>query len=113
MEKVHFTFKFKRIEPQNLNEFKELAGTMLEVARGESGLLLYNYYFNPDQTVCVVQELYENSDAVLVHMSAMSGLLPRAIELGGGFEAECYGDITSKLVDALAGLPTYSFFQGK
>jgi quinol monooxygenase YgiN len=113
MSKVQFSAKFKKIDPANLDEFKKVAAAMIEVVKGESGNLTYDYFLSADETVCAVQESYRDSDAVLEHMAAMSDLLPRAVELGGGFEAECFGDPSPKLVEALGELPTYSFFQGK
>jgi quinol monooxygenase YgiN len=113
MDRIHFTAKFLKIDPDDLDAFKKLAAELLEVTKAEPGNIQYDYFLSPDSTVCVVQESYADSDAVLAHMAGMSELLPRAIELGGGFEATCCGNPSPQLVEALAGLPIYSYFQGK
>jgi quinol monooxygenase YgiN len=112
---IHFAARFPKIEEHNLGKFKEHATVMLDRAKSEPGLLHYDFFFNPDESVCVVLETYADSAAVLDHMTGMSDLLPLAMELGGGFEAELFGNPSPALAEALAsfGLPTYAFFQGK
>lgn len=36
--------------------------------------LQYDWFFNPDQTECVVREKYADSDAVLAHIQNLGGL---------------------------------------
>ena len=114
MDKVHFTARFLKIEKENLQAFKDLAAELLEVAKLEPGNLEYDYFLSDDETVCVVRETYVDSDAVFAHMAGMSELLPRLIELGGGFSAECYGNPSAALIEAtqLQG-SVFTYLQGK
>ena len=88
---------------------------MLEITKGESGNLQYDYFLNADETVCEVREAYTSSDAVLAHMAGVGQLLARLIELGGGMEVECFGSPSAALLEAATALhPTvYSYLQGK
>lgn len=100
MSKVHFTARFLAIDKGNLEEFKKLAAECLEVVRQEPGNLEYEWFLGPDEAVCVVRETYVDSAAVFEHMAGMTELLPKLIELGGGFQAECYGAPSAELIEA-------------
>jgi quinol monooxygenase YgiN len=112
---IHFTAKFPNIEQANLENFKEHAAAMLERANSEPGLLHYDLYFNADESVCVVRETFADSQAVLDHMARIGDLFPRAVELGGGLDSECYGNPSPALADVLArfGQLNYAYFHGK
>lgn len=114
MNKVHFTARFVKIKKEDLEKFKALAARLLEVTREEPGNLEYDYFLSPDESVCVVRETYVDAAAVFAHMEGMAELLPRLVELGGGFEAECYGAPTAELVEAtgMQGSVFY-YFQGR
>jgi Antibiotic biosynthesis monooxygenase len=113
MDRVHFSGRFPKIDPENLAEFKKLAKHLTEIAKGEPGNLAYDFFFNADETVCVVRETYADSAAVLSHMALMTDL-PRLVGLGGGFEFECHGNPTPALVEAaqMSGF-VYHHFTGK
>jgi quinol monooxygenase YgiN len=115
MKQLQVTATFPSIAPENLAEFKELAARALEITKGDAGALQYDWFFNPDETVCVVREIYADSDAVLAHVGMMGDLLPKIAELGGGLEIDAFGDPSPELLAATAELKprVYSFFQGK
>jgi len=115
VERVQVTATFPKITPDNLDEFKRLAGEALKVASGEPGLLQYDWFFTADETACVVRETYESSDAVLAHLGAVGEILGPVVELGGGLELELFGSPSTQLLQALEAFSPacYSYFQGK
>ena len=115
MEHIQLSVTFPKITPDNLDEFKRLAGEALNVAAGEPGVLQYDWFFNADETACVVRETYESSDAVLAHLGRVGDLLGPVVELGGGLEIEMFGSPSAQLVQALGPFnPTcYPYYQGK
>lgn len=115
MEHLHSTARFPQIARGNLAEFKRLAGDLLKITSEEPGVLQYDWFFNADETVCVVRERYTGSEAFLEHLGRVGEMLGPLVELGGGIEAEIFGTPSPQLVEAVeAAQPTYySYFQGK
>ena len=112
---IQVTATMPNIAPANLAEFKEVAGRALELTKGESTALQYDWFLSGDETKCVVRETYADSDAILAHTTNLGELLGKLAELGGGLEVEAFGDPSPELMEAAAALePTvYRFFQGK
>ena len=115
MKQLQVTATFPRIPRDNLSEFKRLAGEALKITAEEPGVLQYDWFFNEDESKCVVREIYADSDAVLTHLGFVGDLLGKIIEVGGGIEIEVFGDPSDTLIKATETLqPTiYSYFQGK
>lgn len=115
MEPIHVTVTFTSIPPGDLAEFKLLAAEALEIAKGEDATMWYSWFFNDDETVCVAQESYRDSDAVLAHLGNVGELLGKLVEAGGGIKLEVFGNPSAQLREATAALEpsVYSFFQGK
>jgi quinol monooxygenase YgiN len=115
MEQIQLTATLPNIPPANLAEVKELAARALELTKREATTLQYDWFFNDDETTCVVRETYANSDAILAHIANMGDLIGKLADLGGGLEIEVFGDPSPELVEAAAVFePTvYRFFQGK
>ena len=115
MATIHLVARFPKIEPGDLAEFKQIVAEMVTVTRSEAGVLEYDWYFSTDATVCVVRETYIDSDAVLSHAPGIAERLARLIELGGGMEAECYGDASAALLEAAPLLreSTFHLFPGR
>ena len=115
MEQLQVTATFPRITNDHLDEFKRLAGDAVKIAADEPGVLQYDWFFNQDETACVVRERYANSDAVLAHLGVVGELLGKIIELGGGVEIDVFGSPSAVLVQAAEALRprVYSYFQGK
>ena len=58
------------IHDGKLSEFKEVAAQLMQSVReNDSGTLQYDWFFNADQTECVVRERYRDSEAVLEHVA--------------------------------------------
>ena len=116
MNRIQVSARFANVSSATLTEFKEAAAEAMDIAKGEPGVLQYDWFFNDNQTVCVVRETYRDSDALLAHIANVGHAFARLVELGGGCELEMFGDRPAQLGDARAGLrhsvfPTY--FQGK
>ena len=115
MKQLQVTATIPHIPSDNLSEFKRLAGKALEITADDPGALQYDWFFNADESKCVIRETYADSDAVLTHLGLMGDLLGQLIQVGGGIEIEVFGDPSDALLEAAAALqPTiYAFFQGK
>jgi hypothetical protein len=115
VEQIQITATFPNIAKENLAEFKRLAGDAMKVTQDDSGALQYDWFFNADETTCVVRETYADSAAILAHLGLVADVLGPLIELGGGIEVEAFGSPSDELLKAAEPFhPTvYSFFQGK
>ena len=115
VKQLQVTATFPRIPSDNLDEFKRMAGEALKVTADDPGVPQYDWFFNEDESKCVVRETYADSDAVLTHLGMLGDKLGTIIELGGGVEIEVFGSPSDALVKATEALqPTiYSYFQGK
>jgi quinol monooxygenase YgiN len=115
MERIQTTATFPSIAAEALSEFKKLAVELLDAAREEPGTTQYDWFFNSDETQCVVRESFANSDAVLAHMRSAGAQVGRLFELGGGLRLELFGSPSEELRSALVALdpPVYTFAQGK
>jgi hypothetical protein len=60
VEHIQVTVTFPKITPDDLDEFKRLAGEALKIAADEPGVLQYDWFFNADETACVVRETFES-----------------------------------------------------
>jgi quinol monooxygenase YgiN len=100
MDRIQVSAKFPNVSNTNLAAFKEQAARAMEVAKGEPGVLQYDWYFDDTQTVCLVRETYQDSEALLAHIANMGEVLAALSELGGGCELEMFGDHLPLLLDA-------------
>jgi hypothetical protein len=115
VEQIQITATFPKIAPADLVEFKRLAAQALEITKGQAAALQYDWFFSADQTECVVRETYQNSDAILAHMTDLGDLLGKLAEAGGGLQIEAFGPVSPQLAEAAAALQPaiYGYFQGK
>lgn len=106
-----------KIRRHKLDEFKQVAAEMLSAtAERDTGTLQYDWFLNSDQTICVIREAYESSEALLAHMAHLDEALgKRPLRLlAYGHKAEVFGDPSPKLLTVTQGLSVkwYSFLQG-
>ena len=104
MEEIQVTARFSNIEGVNVAAFKELATKALEITKAEPGALQYDWFFNEDESACVVREAYADSNAVLAHVAGLADLFGQLLEVGGGCTFEVCGTPSAELVEATAGL---------
>ena len=113
MNNLQITARLK-IHDGRLQEFKDLAKQALHaVKEKETGALQYDFFFNADETECVVRERYADSNAVLAHLANVGPILGKALEMSE-FSLEVFGDPSDQLRAATAALnpKVYSFYQG-
>jgi quinol monooxygenase YgiN len=113
MNHLQVTARIK-IHDGKLNEFKELAAQCCAaVKQNEPGALQYDWFFNEDETECVVRERYADSHAVFAHLGNVGELLGKIQQIGD-MTIEVYGNPSPELRAATAGmnLRIYPFFQG-
>ena len=73
-----------------------MAGEALKATADDPGVPQYDWFFNQDESKCVVRETYADSDAVLTHLGLIGDLLGRIIELGGGVQIEVFGSPSTR-----------------
>lgn len=92
------------IHEGKLEQFKELAAQcMRSVHERDVGTLQYDWFFNDDQTECVVRETYKDSGAVLEHIANLGDTM-RALLGVCSMHLEVYGSPSPELVKAAAAL---------
>jgi len=106
-----------KIRRHKLDEFKRVAAEMLLVtAERDTGTLQYDWFLNSDQTICVIREAYESSEALLAHLAHLDEALgKRPLGLQAyDHKVEIFGDPSPKLLKVTQGLSLkwYSFLQG-
>jgi Antibiotic biosynthesis monooxygenase len=106
---------FQSVSAANLMDFKRIAAEALAVTVTEPGTLQYDWFFNDDETVCVIQETYEDSDAFFAHFGNVGALLGPLMEKGGVVKLDVFGTPSQEVQDALAAFqPTlFTLSQGK
>ena len=68
------------IKPENLAAFKRLVGQLVDlVTRNEPGALSYEWFFNDDESVCTILEVYKDVQAVNAHMANVGPTLNEII----------------------------------
>ena len=113
MNRLQIAARWKIHEGQ-LIEYKKRAEQCLSIVKAkDKDTLVFDWYFNEDQTECVIIETYPDSNALLVHLGNLGDLFGKLLEVAD-FEAEVYGSPSEELQKATAGLKikVYSFYQG-
>lgn len=113
MKELQVTARLQ-IHSGKLDAFKDIAGKCLaSVSEKDKGTLQYDWFFNQDQTTCVVRERYQDSDAVLQHITNLGDLLQQLVGTCD-LSVEVYGTPSAELLKATEGIDTtvYSYFLG-
>lgn len=99
----------QRIHPGKLDEFKRLAAECMRSAREkDTGTLQYDFYFNADETECIVVERYRDSAAFLEHTQNLGELMGQVMAICTT-TGEVLGEPGPELAQGLAsyGVPVY------
>jgi quinol monooxygenase YgiN len=97
------------LRPDALGPFKALVHQLSALVRAhDHGTLRYDWYFNEDESVCVLIEAYESSEATLAHLGVVAPHLGALFSLCDA-EFEVYGTPSPDLLAATARLPTRRF----
>ena len=116
MEQIHFRAEFP-IEEGKIEEYKKLVQDMSRlVEANEPDTINYQFYFNKDETKCIVNETYTNSEAVLAHFTGIASqtILPKIFKVSRISRFDVYGNPSKELQKVLAGFgpQTYNLFVG-
>jgi len=99
--KVEFT-----IDKNNIEQFKKYAAEMIKaVNNNEPGTTSYQWYFNEDETKCIVSEWYIDSNAGLDHLNGKAArtiLGPKLLSVAKITKIEVYGNPNKELQMILA-----------
>jgi quinol monooxygenase YgiN len=115
MDPIRVNAKFSHVPPSTLAEFKRAAAQAQDLTKREPGALQYDWFFNDDQTVCIVHEAYVDSAAVTAHIGNLGDVFGKLLETDGGCSFEVFGNPSRELRDAVSGLDltVFAHFQGK
>ncbi len=101
MSKVFYIVEFTINEGQ-VDTFKNMAkGFISEVEAKESGTLGYQWYVSEDGSHCRIQETFESSEALLVHLGNVGPSLPKLLEIAPLAGLQVFGPVTDAARGAL------------
>jgi quinol monooxygenase YgiN len=86
-------------------EYKKLVQEMSRtVEANEPGTLHYQFYLNRDETKCIVNEIYADSEATLAHINGVASqtILPKIHNVSRISRLEVYGNPSEELQKELA-----------
>ena len=93
-----------KIHDGKLDDFNALAAECRRIVKEkDQGTLQYDWFLNDDQTECVVLERYQNSEALIDHMSNLGETLGQLFSTGD-FSAEVFGSPSTEVLNASEGL---------
>ncbi|MEY3212652.1 MAG: hypothetical protein RIT28_3133 [Pseudomonadota bacterium] len=97
------------LRPGALEPFKALVHQLSALVRAhDHGTLRYDWYFNEDQSVCVLIEAYESSEATLAHLGVVAPHLGALFALCD-VQFEVFGAPSPALLAATESLPKRLF----
>ena len=75
------------------------------VKANEPDTISYRFYFDRNETKCVVHEIYANSEAVFAHNNGLASqtILPKIFSVSRIVKFEVYGNPSKKLQKVLTG----------
>ena len=113
MNQLQVTARLK-IHEGKLDEFKQLAAQcLMTVKEMDQDTLQYDWFFNKEQTECVVRERYTDSNAIFAHLANLGELFGKILAVSD-FSVEVFGEPSQELINATKNLnpKIYSFYQG-
>jgi quinol monooxygenase YgiN len=103
MEELQVTARL-RIRNGQLSEFKAVAEKCVaSVRENDTGTLQYDWFFNEDETECVVRERYRDSDAIMEHMANLGSTLEELLAVCD-LSVEVFGHPSAELMAATEGM---------
>ncbi|MEP3278618.1 MAG: antibiotic biosynthesis monooxygenase [Stappiaceae bacterium] len=91
-----------KIKPGQLEAFKSVMTEMVAVTRQEEGMLIYEWYFSEDETICEIHERYRDTAAVLVHANSFGIFAARFQAAAIPVSMNVYGSPTEGVRTGLA-----------
>lgn len=117
-ESIHWLLELE-LDPVRVADFKILMSEMVAFSETQPGTLVYEWYFNEDNSRCIINERYRDSAALIDHMTASGGYAERFLAAATISRLTILGDVDSATRAALAGLdPSYlsigeGFYKGQ
>ena len=113
---IHLRVEFT-IEEGKIEEYKKLIQDMSRLVEdNEPDTINYQFYLNNDETKCIVNETYTNSEAVLAHFTGVASqtILPKIFSVATISRFDVYGNPSEELQKVLASFnpQTYNLFAG-
>ena len=105
VDQLHWILEL-RIDTTQITDFKVLMVEMVAAAKLESGTLVYEWYFSEDNSRCIINERYRDSNALLAHMRASGRFSERFLAAAKITRLRILGDPDAAVRAALVGLNT-------
>ena len=105
VDQLHWILEL-RIDTTQITDFKVLMVEMVAAAKLESGTLVYEWYFSEDNSRCIINERYRDSNALLAHMRASGRFSERFLASAKITRLRILGDPDAAVRAALVGLNT-------
>ncbi len=115
-EQIQWIVEFT-IKRDKLHEFKRLVDEITGIVKEqESGTRGYQWYFDDEETKCIITESYSSPEAALAHLNGegVTKILPKLLEVSDITRLELYGDPGEEVQKRLAkfGVRSFHFFVG-
>ena len=112
MKKIHVIARFK-IQPNNLEIFKQGVQKCIDFTKTEPGAELYDWFIDEKNLTCTVVETYKDSQATLFHAGNVQQALSELMQIAE-FSGEVFGNASDELKEALAGMNIFPvpFYKG-
>ena len=106
-DSVHWTLEVV-VNDGQLDAFKTLLSEMVSSTKNEVNTLIYEWYFNEDESVCFINERYRDSAAAMTHLQEFGGFAERFMTSVTPQRLVVMGNPDGNVREALAGLdPDY------
>ena len=93
------------IKPENLAPFKQLVGQLVDlVTRNEPDALSYEWFFNDDESVCTILEVYKDVQAVNAHMANVGPTLNEIIAVAPMTFSTIFGAVPDEMKPTIASM---------
>ena len=93
------------VKPENLAAFKRLVGQLVDlVTRNEPGALSYEWFFNDDESVCTILEVYKDVQAVNAHMADVGPTLNEIMAVAPMTMLKVFGAVPDEMKPVVASM---------
>jgi len=104
---IHWLLELE-LNPERVADFKVLMSEMVALAETQPGTLAYEWYFNEDNSRCIINERYRDSTALIDHMAASGPFAERFLAAATISRLTILGDVDTGTRAALEALqPSY------
>ena len=94
--KAQYIVEFS-LHPGQQDLFKEQLREIIPYIESlEDGTLIYEFYFNEDESKCVVTEQYADSEAMLTHLANVDSRLKQLLTIANITKLEIYGELSAE-----------------